>query len=246
MSRFRLVVVGLMSVLVLMGVAASSASAEVKFELLPTEECINGTWINFCYIEKEGEVLKELSGEEEFSALLDNGPSTLTSGSLNLQIVCSVGENVLTTSRIAQPNPLKEDYRISLLELLFSSCTTSGVKCTVKEPIEVTETEGTPENLEAKLSETWLHFKPEAAKKEVFATITLEGTECPETVSGKNPVKGEQWCEWLEILVDSAAHLLECPPSESKLVFGKNEATFGAEFEVEPDNLKDLWDIEEA
>jgi hypothetical protein len=243
MSRFRLVVVGLMSVLVLMGVAASSASA-VEFELLK-EECV-GTWVNFCYIEKEGEVLLELSGEEEFSALLDNGPSTLTSASLPIAITCTEGHNVLTVSRIVQLNPLAEDYHVSLLELDFNGCTVSGVKCAVKEPIEVTQTEGTPENLEGKLSETWLHFIPEAAKKKVFAEIDLIGAECPETVSGENPVTGEQWCEWLEILLDSASHLLNCPTTESKLKFGNNEATFEAEFEVEPDNLKDLWDIEEA
>jgi hypothetical protein len=244
MSRFRLVVVGLMSVLVLMGVAASSASA-VQFELLEVE-CTGGTWVNFCYIEKEGQVLLELSGEEEFSALLDNGPSTLTSNSLNLQIICSSGENVLSVSRLVQLHPLEEDYHIAKLELLFKSCTVSGVKCTVPEPIVVKEAEGTPENLSLVLSETWVRFKPEAAKKEVFTEFDFTGAECPETLIGKNTVKGEQWCEWLEILLDSVSRLLNCPPSESKLLFGgKNEATFEAEFEVEPDNLKDLWDIEE-
>jgi hypothetical protein len=245
MPRFRLVVVGLMSVLVLMGVAASSASAEVKFELL-VEPCTKGSFVAFCWAESEGAELLELSGEEEFSALLDNGPAAFSASPLGIVTTCTAGENVLSVSRVVQRSPLAEDYRIGKVELLFSGCTVTGQKCTVREPIMFTEIEGTPENLELALSETWLRLKPEAAKKEVFTEFTLEGAECPETIVGKNPAKGEVWCEWLEILVDLPSHLLDCEQSESKLTFGKSMATFQAGFEVEPDNAgTDLWDIEE-
>jgi hypothetical protein len=248
MSRFRLVVLGLMSAFVLMGVASSSASA-VEFKLEATA-CTGGTSVAFCWAESETGELKELVGEEEFSALLDNGASTLNGSlsGLGVAVSCTEAENVLSVSRLVQSSPLPTtDYKAEKVELLFLGCSVTGPNCTVKEPIEVTKSEGTPENLSLVLSETWLRFKPEAAKAGIFTEIKFEGASCPETIAGLQPVKGEQWCEWQEILLDLKEHLLVCSPTESSLVLGKNEATFSASFELAPDNAgTDLFDIEET
>jgi hypothetical protein len=243
MARFRLAFLVLMNVLMLVGVTPSSASA-VEFDLEAT--ACRGTIVTFCWAESEFGELKELVGEEEFSALLDNGPATLTAGGLNATISCAAGENVLSVSRLKQLSPLSEDYHVAALQLRFSGCTVSGVKCTTREPIEIREIEGTPESLSLELSETWVRFKPEAAAKEVFAELAFEGSECPENLRERFTIKGEQWCEWQEILLDLEERLLDCEPSESKISFDEREATFQARFEVEPDNGSDLWGIEKA
>jgi hypothetical protein len=249
MSRFRFVMFGLIVVmLMMMGVAASSASA-VEFKL---EEalCTGGTFVALCWEkEKEGTDLKELVGEEEFSAKLTAAGSTLTGtlGGEKVKVVCTEGGS--TGGKIVQPKPLEEDVKLTGVTFLFKGCSlTEGPtkKCKVPAEIELLKSKATPENLEAKLSENWLHFVPEETTG-IFAEIKFEnnGTEkCPVTIAGEEPVKGEQWCEWLEILVDLESHEFHCEPSESKLTFGENEATFEALFTVTLNNGK-FWDIEE-
>jgi hypothetical protein len=221
MSRPRLTLLGLMTTTMLISTASPNAFAEFKLE---ATACTGGTIVAFCWAETENGELKELAGEEEFSALLDNGPSTLAGViGIGISISCTEAENVLSVSRIVQPSPLTTDYKLEKIEFLFLSCTVGGVNCTVAEPIIVSQVEATPENLSLALSETWLRFKPEAARKGVFTEINLEGASCPETIQGKQPVKGEFWCEWQEILLDLKEHLLVCAPTESKLTFGKTK-----------------------
>jgi len=240
---FGLIVVMMM----MMGVAASSASA-VEFKL---EEalCTGGTFVALCWEKEEkGTDLKELVGEEEFAAKLTAAGSTLTGtlGGEKIKILCTGGSS--TAGKIVQPKPLEEDVKLTGVTFLFTGCSlTEGPtkKCKVPAEIPLKTSSATPENLELKLNESWLRFKPEGT--EIFAEIKFEnnGTEtCPETIAGNQPVKGEQWCEWLNILEDLKEHEFHCEPTESKLTLGKNEATFEALFTVtlvhEP-----FWDIEE-
>jgi hypothetical protein len=250
MSRFKVVVLGLVAATMLMSVAASSASAAVEFKLEKVL-CGTGSFVAACWSEVEkGTELLELVGEEEFSATLTAAGSTLTGtlGGEKVKVACTGGSNTVGGAKkgiIVQPKPLEEDAKIKEAQFEFTGCSqTEGNKnCKVATPIILNKTSATPENLESKLNEEWLRFKPEETSG-IFAEIKFEGTSCPETIAGKQPVKGEQWCQWLTILEDLKEHEFHCEPTESKLTLGKNEATFEALFTVslvhEP-----IWDIEE-
>jgi hypothetical protein len=255
MSRVKFSALGVMVVMMMMGIATASASAlEFKHE---STACTGGAFVGVCWETNEkGATLKEAVGEEEFSATSTGSVLTGTLGGSAVTVTCTGGSNTVGGVKkglIVQNSPLTEDLTLKKVQFEFTGCTqTAGsAKCKVASPIILNESSATAENLAGGLSENWLRFKAENAQG-IFAEIKFEnnGTEkCPETIAGKQPVKGEQWCEWSStakpILEDLAEHQFTCASTEGTLTLGANAATFQATFGVTLAHTP-FWDIEET
>jgi hypothetical protein len=256
MSRIRACVLGSLGVLVVFAasaVAASTAVAVEKFELL-LEPCREGKIVAFCWTEKEGEELLELSGNEEFSLEKDEGTMFLRAafGETIVEIQCKKMTNN-NTGKIVQPKPLEIDYEIKNLFITFEECAiTSAIKtkCIVPATLKTKELKANPETDEAvrKLTEKEIRVIPEANEESPLMEVEIEnngGETCPAAIRGISEITGSQNCEWQEILTDLLEHLFHCEVTGSLLKFDKFVAEFTVLAEVKLLNLEDYWDIEE-
>jgi hypothetical protein len=247
MSRIKLSVLGALTALAVSAVVASSASA--AFTLLQTACTAGTTAINLCWETTAEPGLKELEGEEEFTILLDEGETLLkgTLGTSEAHITCTDAHGVGTVSQV----PL-EDYQVKALVLSFTGCAlleTLALTCKVPTTIPTESIKGEPvtDTSPPVLSEEAITFSPTAGT--VFAEIlfsNVSGKTCAFN-NIKEKVEGTQQCLWIEPLTDLAEHLVHCLESESLLKFGgANAAAFELLSVVKPNNLGDLWDLEEV
>src|SRR5271154_3091609 len=247
MSSHKLIVLSVLGLMAVSGSLAAGASAAL---VLREEACAGGVTVAFCWAEKAGAELLELSGEETLGLSLAEGEVSLKSvlGGEEVLVGCTGVSNESAGNlqgTILQWTPLGVDYAIDGLTLSFSGCALLGAlsaKCSIPATFAFKGVKGEPESALSVLSEEALHLAPETGK--IFTEILFEGSSCPETIAGKESVTGSQYCSWGSILEDLATHLLQCASAESHLLLAKSPAGLTVLAAVKPGNLTDIWDIE--
>lgn len=237
MSRFRLIILGLFTMLVLNAVASTSASAAL------CEKKPNGNFV-LC----EGEPLLLVEGNLILFILPDpeDPPITLTNAAV--KITCTLVHNENSAKELVGTlDGLATAVHVLKLVLAFSMCK-ANANCEVEEPIFTLELEGLVDGKELIL------FYP-AANGTHFATLTLKGVKC--LVAGKvkvttenNEAKKGPLCDAADIEKTKELHLILCLATKSHLLFGGKAAEFEGPFDVKlllaDKKTFDLWDVIEG
>jgi hypothetical protein len=245
MSRFRLVVIGVLAVAAVCAMAVSSASA-VIFELTTVRCVAPEDTTTICWALFTGEELFELKGEQSFTgeySAEETGEENLLAAKFGEEEVHITCTGATSKGTVLQPKPL-EVAPVIVGVVVSTGCKVLeplGKKCDVPETLTTSEIEGVVGPTDEEVV-----FSPSPADLGVFIAITFtnNGTEtCPAAIKGERKVTGSQACLWVKPTEDLEKHLLWCQTAGSKLKFSGNAAEFLQSQQITLVKLEDFWDI---
>jgi hypothetical protein len=239
-SRETLVKVGTLAI-VLSSIGGTGSSASAAF-VLGSASCAAeaGKHVALCWAETETGPLRELSGEESFTASSELVELRATLGSeLAVEMVCK-GNG---TGSIAQAEPLAKNYSISKFRLMLNSCRLEGVlgtKCRVPPELFTAELVVTPSTAAS------IRLSPSVGKTIMEITFENEGLEpCPATILGLRKLTGSQPAEFLFAATPALNHSFETLLTTETLL-DEREAKLSMFAQIHLSSLTDHWDIIET
>jgi hypothetical protein len=237
MSRFRLILLGILSA-VAVAVASAAPAVAADPEEINVEQCSTGVSTVLCLVlaSQPGVLwMQNVNGSWEFLDKLKTGTvSTLNvEGGPNIQCKAAPSSFLLDTTTELTLSLAVLSLLIEFKECKVINTAETEANCVVKEPI-VTNAEGTID-----LPENDVVFKP-VAPSTVFTTITIKSVAGKTCIFAKEnqKVTGEQLCESPlvaekpEIESNAAAHFLVCTGAGSTLLYAEKSAKFALEDEV--------------
>ncbi len=242
MIRRKLVAVlfGLLAIVAMNAIAASSASA-VVFEL-GTEECTGGLNIGACWSETEAKTdpLLELVGKQ--TVRIEGGHVTFKVTQLTILCLKFLGEGTLN-----QETPLKTGFKPTITNLIitFEECeldepASAAAKCKVPLERSTKTITGTLPN------ENEIHLAPSEGTTFIEIPIENKGSEtCPAALKGTHSVTGSVNVKIGEPLEHKVTHTF-IVINPTLLEFFSEKATLEAEGTIAFPGLEHPWDLEET
>jgi hypothetical protein len=246
MSRFRLLVLGVLAVGVVFAVAAASASA-VVFELTTTKCVAPEKTTTICWAPSPTGELAELKGEQSFTGAFSaevTGEETLLGAKFGTEEVHDTCTGATSLGTVLQTKPLEVAPVGDVTALILTGCKVLeplGKKCRIEEELRTNAIEAV---VGASPEEVLFQPAPSAAGIFIGIKYSNNGSEtCPAVIVGTQNIKGSQLCLWPHHAEDLATQLLFCETAGSKLTEGGNTLEFLQAQEITLVGLNNFWDI---
>lgn len=230
MWRIKGLFLSILAIMMLGGIASTSASAETE-----EPDCESNLIWQLCLLPAGSETLvvdeagKLLFTSEAAASLLE------VAGFVHIECNKTTNTGEFIQSKLLEANTTGR------VTILFKECKVlePNQGCKVAEPIEVKNAKLSigAEEAEEKLG---MNMKPEVAGGE-FTTINIKGEKC--TLAGPAKITGEITCHLDEFLQDLKEHSLLCLPTDTGMFFSGKKAIF----EINDDitlNLHELWSVD--